>query len=171
MIPSPLSFFAVFEVLCRSLRCLKSFVAPLQCFSPLRCLVRPDFIKKSIILSQTVIVCHACFNNAPIMATHRVYFIVCMRDAAHSHVLPSVFVFQPHQLHLKVLRYRYILTKCCFEVIFSNKFFLLLLQICCWIFHKIDWFKNRIGFGILNSVVTIRNNSGIVNYSEMPIPS
>ena len=80
-----------------------------------------DFIEKSIILLQTVIVCHASINNAPITATHRPFFIcVGMRDAAHSHVLPSIFVFQSHQLHLEVLQYRYILTKCCCKVIFFH---------------------------------------------------
>ena len=91
-----------------------------------------DFTEKSIILLQTATVCHTCINNAPIMTTHRAIFIcVCMRDAAHSHVLPSIFAFQPQQLHLRVLRSWYILTKCCFEVIFSHKFFSLLLQVCC----------------------------------------
>ena len=66
--------------------------------------IKFDFIEKSIILLQTVIVCRACINNAPITATHRAFFIcVCMREAAHSHVLTGIFVFQPHHLYLKVL--------------------------------------------------------------------
>ena len=43
----------------------------------------------------------------------------------------------------------------------------------CWFgagsFSKIGRFKNRIGFSILDLVVTIRNNSGLINYAEMPI--
>ena len=41
----------------------------------------------------------------------------------------------------------------------------------CSLFQQIKFIQTRLGFGILDSVLTIRNNSGIVKYSEMPIPS
>ena len=51
-----------------------------------------------------------------------------------------------------------LITRCCSEVNFSNKFFLLLLLVCCWVFRKIGSFKNRIGFGILDSVLLVPLN-------------
>ena len=41
----------------------------------------------------------------------------------------------------------------------------------CSLFQQIKLIKTRIGFGILDSVLPFRNNSGLANYSEMPIPS
>ena len=44
-----------------------------------------DFIKMSIILLQTGIVCHMCINNAAITTAHKAFFIcVCMLDEVHT---------------------------------------------------------------------------------------
>ena len=41
----------------------------------------------------------------------------------------------------------------------------------CQIGGSLSFGFSKIQFGILDSVLAIRNNSGIANYSEMPIPN
>ena len=41
----------------------------------------------------------------------------------------------------------------------------------CSVFQRIELIQARIGFGILDAVLAIWNNSEIVYYFEMPIPS
>ena len=41
----------------------------------------------------------------------------------------------------------------------------------CSLFQQMKLILARKGFGILDSVLAIRNNSGIAYYSEMPYPS